>query len=124
MITEVLSKMISKLVEKFMTPEDLVLMTLLFALGILTTRLLPKFWSKPAISESGEKLCPLTGERLRCENIPQILEELKHVQEQNQEASVRITKVMNILSKEYDGQWDRYLYDKDLSPKEGSRVTR
>lgn len=46
------------------------------------------------------------------------------MQEQNQEASVRITKVMNILSKEYDGQWDRYLYDKDLSPKEGSRVTR
>lgn len=115
--------MIDKLAEKFMTPEDLVLMILLFGLGILTTHLLPKYWSKPNISEKKEEqVCPVTGEKMRCDNIPGLIKELKHIQKQIADAENRISKIMNVLSKEYDGQWDRYLYDKDLSPKESIRI--
>lgn len=116
MLTEVFTKLIDKLVASITTPEDLVLMTLLFGLGIMTTRWLPKYWNKQKRLDSEKEVCPLTGKKPKCEDIPALLSEIKEIQEEIQEVNVRVCKIMNILSKEYEGQWDRYLYDNDMSP--------
>lgn len=60
---------------------------------------------------------------MRCEEIPLLMEELEQLQAQIVDAKIRVSKIMNVISKEYDGQWDRYLYDKDLAPEEDTSST-
>lgn len=118
MITDVFMKLLNKLIEKATTPEDLILMILLFGLGILATPLWKKYSNKPPTSEQKEELCPITGKKMKCEEIPKVLQELKQLQIHLHDAKLRITKIMNVVSKEYEGQWDRYLYDTNIDPDE------
>ncbi len=60
---------------------------------------------------------------MKCEEIPLLMEELELLQTQIVDAKIRVSKIMNVLSKEYDGQWDRYLYDKEVAPGEDTSVT-
>ena len=121
MIIDLLTKVANKLIDKTDKPEDLILMIMLFILGIAMTLLFPKLWNKPEKSEKNEKavdLCPNTAVGNKCKNVTLVLEELQDLQDQIIDVSVRLTKIMNVLSKEYNGHWDRYLFDKDVSPKE------
>lgn len=122
MLIDLLMKVVTKLIDKYMTVEDLLFLSFLFTLGIVTTLLYQKFWKKPVASGNDVDVCPLTGKELECKKIPPLIQELKKIQAQMIEAEVRVSKIMNILSKEYEGQWDRYLYDNSVSPREEIKV--
>jgi hypothetical protein len=100
-------------------------MSLLFGLGIMMPQLYQKYLNgqKKLETKENEIVCPVTGKLMECQKLPELLQELKLIQNQMSESQIQISeaelklaKVMNVISKEYQGHWDRYMYDKDLDP--------
>ncbi|MFA5071294.1 MAG: hypothetical protein WC511_02875 [Candidatus Pacearchaeota archaeon] len=133
MVIELFVKVIEKIVSKLTTPEDLIFMSIVLVFGIIAIPLWNKYFvgsserakEKPSITKKAEKICPVHGDKPKCQEIPELINEfnklvqdLQKVAKDNVDIQNRCAKIMNVISKEYEGRWDRYLYDKELTPRD------
>ncbi len=119
MFEQMMVKIVDKLVSMLTTPEDLIFTICLLGFGTVLIREWQKSLKK---NEEPKKenvpLCPLTKLPAKCHDIPEVIVELKKISADNKDIQNRTSKLMNIVSKEFEGRWDRYLYDRDISPKD------
>ena len=119
MIEQTILKIVDKLVSMLTTPEDLIFTICLLGFGTVLIREWQKSSKKNEdLKKEGVPLCPLTNQPAKCHDIPEVIVELKKISSDNKDIQNRTSKLMNIVSKEFEGRWDRYLYDKDLSAKD------
>lgn len=118
MIEQTILKIVDKLVSTLSTPEDLVFTIILLVFGTVMIREWKKSLKKKEDPKEIVPICPLTDLPAKCNDIPEVVKELRKIKEDNKDIQARTSKLMNIISKEFEGRWDRYLYDRDLSPKD------
>lgn len=57
-----------------------------------------------------------------CETRKFFLNEMLKFDVEKHEVNVKLAKVMNIISKEFDKKYDRYLYDAEVDPKDDNSI--
>ena len=118
-----LGKILEKIFAKVTSVEDLIFLLIFFSAGIWISRYWMKYQKlqqelqkklggpKDSKPEAIREIETYSKAPHSCHNFENLLKE-------NNEIKMRLSKVMNVLSKEFDQTWDRYLYDANRDPDE------